>query len=178
MVLANRHGPRDSSSSPAWASGAVADVRCALYGHTLTLDQQYFLKTRTGASAVAPDHRRAPLIEQLVGASASIALRNILSLVGGLGYMAVVSPKLAGFIVLMVPVIRAPMFLVGRRVRKPTVTAQDVRRRGRLCRREPGRPGDRAGFRAREGLGRALRRRGGGGLARRLRSAGSAPGPA
>jgi ATP-binding cassette subfamily B protein len=102
----------------------VADVRRSLYGHTLTLDQQYFLKTRTGEvlSRLTTD---VSLIEQLVGASASIALRNILSLVGGLGYMAVVSPKLAGFIVLMVPVILAPMFLVGRRVRKLTVTAQD-----------------------------------------------------
>ncbi|KAI6244395.1 ATP-binding cassette domain-containing protein [Aphelenchoides fujianensis] len=82
----------------------VADVRRALYGHTLTLDQEYFLKTRTGEvlSRLTTD---VSLIEQLVGASASIALRNILSLVGGLGYMAVVSPKLAGFIVAMVPVI-------------------------------------------------------------------------
>ena len=102
----------------------VADLRRALYGHTLGLDQQYFLETRTGEvlSRLTTD---VSLIEQLVGASASIALRNILSLVGGLTYMAVVSPKLAGFIVLMVPVILAPMFLVGRRVRKLTVSAQD-----------------------------------------------------
>jgi ATP-binding cassette subfamily B protein len=102
----------------------VADLRRALYGHTLSLDQQYFLKTRTGEvlSRLTTD---VSLVEQLVGVSASVALRNILSLVGGLGYMAVVSPKLAGFIVLMVPVILAPMFLVGRRVRKLTVSAQD-----------------------------------------------------
>jgi len=102
----------------------VADLRRALYGHTLGLDQQYFLKTRTGEvlSRLTTD---VSLVEQLVGVSASVALRNILSLVGGLGYMAVVSPKLAGFIVLMVPVILAPMFLVGRRVRKLTVSAQD-----------------------------------------------------
>ncbi|WP_297513397.1 ABC transporter transmembrane domain-containing protein [uncultured Caulobacter sp.] len=102
----------------------VADLRRALYGHTLTLDQQYFLKTRTGEvlSRLTTD---VSLIEQLVGVSASVALRNILSLVGGLTYMAVVSPKLAGFIVVMVPVVLAPMFLVGRRVRKLTVSAQD-----------------------------------------------------
>lgn len=102
----------------------VADLRRALYGHTLTLDQSYFLKTRTGEvlSRLTTD---VTLVEQLVGASASIALRNILSLVGGLGYMAVVSPRLAGFIALMVPVILAPMFLLGRRVRKLSVTAQD-----------------------------------------------------
>jgi ATP-binding cassette subfamily B protein len=102
----------------------VADLRRALYGHTLTLDPAFFLKTRTGEvlSRMTTD---ITIIEQLVGASVSIALRNSLSLIGGLGYMAFVSPKLAGFIVLLVPVILAPMFLVGRNVRKLSVAAQD-----------------------------------------------------
>jgi ATP-binding cassette subfamily B protein len=102
----------------------VADLRRALYGHTLTLDPAFFLKTRTGEvlSRMTTD---ITIVEQLVGASVSIALRNTLSLIGGLGYMAVVSPKLAGFIVLMVPVILAPIFLMGRNVRKLSVTAQD-----------------------------------------------------
>ena len=102
----------------------VADLRRALYGHVLSLDPAYFLKTRTGEvlSRMTTD---VTLIDQLVGASASIAIRNTLSLVGGLGYMAVVSPKLAGFIVLMVPVVLAPMFLMGRNVRKLSATAQD-----------------------------------------------------
>ncbi len=102
----------------------VADLRQKLYGHTLTLDPSYFLKTRTGEvlSRLTTD---VTIIEQLVGSSASIALRNILSLLGGLGYMTVVSPRLAGFIVLMVPIVLAPMFIIGRRVRKLSVTAQD-----------------------------------------------------
>jgi ATP-binding cassette subfamily B protein len=102
----------------------VADLRRALYGHTLTLDPAFFLKTRTGEvlSRMTTD---ITIIEQLVGASVSIALRNSLSLIGGLGYMAFVSPKLAGFIVLLVPVILAPMFLLGRNVRKLSVAAQD-----------------------------------------------------
>ncbi|HWW24570.1 MAG TPA: ABC transporter transmembrane domain-containing protein, partial [Caulobacter sp.] len=102
----------------------VADLRRALYGHTLTLDPAFFLKTRTGEvlSRMTTD---ITIVETLVGTSASVALRNTLSLIGGLGYMAVVSPKLAGFIVLMVPVILAPMFLLGRNVRKLSVTAQD-----------------------------------------------------
>jgi ATP-binding cassette subfamily B protein len=102
----------------------VADLRRAIYDHVLTLDPAFFLKTRTGEvlSRMTTD---ITIVEQLVGASVSIALRNSLSLIGGLSYMAVVSPKLAGFIVLMVPVVLAPMFLLGRRVRKLSVTAQD-----------------------------------------------------
>ena len=81
----------------------VADLRRAIYDHVLTLDPAFFLKTRTGEvlSRMTTD---ITIVEQLVGASVSIALRNSLSLIGGLSYMAVVSPKLAGFIVLMVPV--------------------------------------------------------------------------
>ncbi|MBO9709251.1 MAG: ATP-binding cassette domain-containing protein [Caulobacter sp.] len=102
----------------------VADLRRALYAHTLKLDPSFFLKTRTGEvlSRLTTD---ITIVETLVGTSASVALRNSLSLVGGLGYMAVVSPKLAGVIVLMVPIILAPMFLLGRNVRKLSVAAQD-----------------------------------------------------
>jgi ATP-binding cassette subfamily B protein len=102
----------------------VADLRQKLYGHVLSLDQPFFLKTVTGEvlSRMTAD---MTIVEGVVGSQVSIALRQVLSLVGGLTYMFVVNPKLAGFIVLAVPVILAPMFLIGRRVRSLSVNAQD-----------------------------------------------------
>jgi ATP-binding cassette subfamily B protein len=102
----------------------VADLRKAVYSHTLTLDPAYFLKTRTGEvlSRLTTD---ITIVENLVGSSASIALRNILSLIGALGLLSVVSPKLTGLIVLLVPVVLAPLFLFGRRVRTLSASAQD-----------------------------------------------------
>ena len=102
----------------------VADLRKAVYAHTLTLDPAYFLKTRTGEvlSRLTTD---ITIVENLVGSSASIALRNLLSLIGALALLFVVSPKLAGLIILLVPMVVAPMFLFGRRVRKLSASAQD-----------------------------------------------------
>jgi ATP-binding cassette, subfamily B, bacterial len=102
----------------------VADVRKALYRHILTLDPTFFLKTRTGEvlSRMTTD---ITLIETLVGSSASIALRNLFSLIGALILLAHVSLKLTLFVVLLAPVIILPMFIFGRRVRKLSTEAQD-----------------------------------------------------
>jgi ATP-binding cassette subfamily B protein len=102
----------------------VADLRKALYSHILSLDPAFFLKTRTGEvlSRMTTD---ITLIETLVGSSASIALRNLLSLIGATIMLAVVSPKLTLFVMLLAPLVIAPMFLFGRRVRKLSTEAQD-----------------------------------------------------
>lgn len=102
----------------------VADLRKAVYAHTLKLDQAYFLNTRIGEvlSRLTTD---ITIVETLVGSAASIALRNLLSLIGGLGLLFFVSPKLTGLIVLLVPLVLVPLFLIGRRVRVLSVSAQD-----------------------------------------------------
>jgi ATP-binding cassette subfamily B protein len=102
----------------------VADLRKAVYAHTLTLDQAYFLNTRIGEvlSRLTTD---ITIVETMVGSAASIALRNLLSLIGALALLFIVSPKLTGLIVLLVPVILVPLFLYGRRVRVLSVSAQD-----------------------------------------------------
>ena len=102
----------------------VADLRKALYDHILTLDQAYFLKTRTGEvlSRMTTDIQ---MVEGIVGATASVALRNMLSLVGALVLLLFVSPRLTGLVLLIVPFVIAPLFIYGRRVRKLSVRAQD-----------------------------------------------------
>lgn len=102
----------------------VADLRKAVYAHTLILDQAYFLNTRIGEvlSRLTTD---ITIVETMVGSAASIALRNLLSLIGALALLFIVSPKLTGLIVLLVPVILVPLFLYGRRVRILSVSAQD-----------------------------------------------------
>lgn len=102
----------------------VADLRKTLYRHVLTLDPAFFLSTRTGEvlSRMTTD---ITIIETLVGSSASIALRNLLTLIGATVVMALVSPKLTLFVMLLAPVVVAPMFLFGRRVRTLSVQAQD-----------------------------------------------------
>ena len=101
----------------------VADLRTALYRHVLTLDPGFFLTTRTGEvlSRMTTDMTR---VENMVGSSASIALRNLLTLIGSLAVLLYVSPILTFYVALLAPAVIFPLFLFGRRVRKLSVNAQ------------------------------------------------------
>ncbi|MDZ4369935.1 MAG: ABC transporter transmembrane domain-containing protein [Phenylobacterium sp.] len=102
----------------------VADLRKATYGHILTLDPSFFLKTRTGEvlSRLTTD---IAIVENLLATSVSVALRNLITLVGALILLVFVSPHLTGLVLLTFPFVLAPLFLFGRRVRKLTTSAQD-----------------------------------------------------
>ena len=102
----------------------VADLRKGLFDRILTLDPAFYAKIRTGEvlSRLTTD---IALVETLMTTSVSFALRNFLTLVGGTILLFVVSPKLTGLVLLVVPLLLGPIFLFGRRVRKLTVATQD-----------------------------------------------------
>ncbi|MGE5502721.1 MAG: ABC transporter transmembrane domain-containing protein [Ignavibacteriales bacterium] len=102
----------------------VADLRRALYGNILKLDPAYFASVRTGEvlSRMTTD---VTIIENMVGSSASVALRNLLTMIGGIAMLAVVSPRLTGFVLLLVPLVLLPLFVIGRQVRRLSAGAQD-----------------------------------------------------
>jgi ATP-binding cassette subfamily B protein len=101
----------------------VADLRATLYRHILILDPSYFLAVRTGEvlSRLTTD---MTLVESMVGSSVSVALRNLLTLIGALAVLVFVSPSLTLCVFLLAPVVIGPLFLFGRRVRKLSVNAQ------------------------------------------------------
>jgi len=103
----------------------VADIRKALYSHVLRLDQAFFLKTRTGEvlSRMTAD---ITIIENFLTTSISMGLRNSFSILGALVLLMFVSPRLTLFVLLLAPVVLAPLFLYGRRVRSLTVRSQDL----------------------------------------------------
>ncbi len=102
----------------------VADLRQRIYAHVLGLDQAYFLHMRTGEvlSRLTTD---TAIVETMVGINSSIALRNLLTMLGALVLMAVVSVKLTLAVLLVVPVVLVPLILFGRRVRTLSTAAQD-----------------------------------------------------
>ncbi|OXE37268.1 MAG: ABC transporter [Phenylobacterium zucineum] len=102
----------------------VADLRKRTYAHILTLDPAFFLATTTGEvlSRLTTDIQ---IVENLLATSVSVALRNLLTLIGALFLLMVVSPHLTGLVLLIFPFVIAPLFLFGRRVRKLTAATQD-----------------------------------------------------
>jgi ATP-binding cassette, subfamily B, bacterial len=102
----------------------VADLRKETYRHILTLDPAFFLRTRTGEvlSRLTTDIQ---IVESLLSTSISVALRNTLMLIGALILMTVVSPRLTLLVVALIPLVLAPLFLFGRKVRGLTARTQD-----------------------------------------------------
>ena len=102
----------------------VADLRAALYAHVVTLDQGYFLTTRTGEvlSRMTTD---LTIVESMVGSTISIALRNFLTVIIALSVMVFVSPALTGYVAVLAALVLVPLFVVGRQVRRLSVKAQE-----------------------------------------------------
>ena len=102
----------------------VADIRKAVFANVLRLSPQFFEVTRTGEvlSRMTAD---TTLIQTVVGSSASLAMRNLVNMTGGLILMFVTSLKLASLVVAAVVVVMLPMLLFGRWVRKLSRQSQD-----------------------------------------------------
>ncbi len=102
----------------------TADLRRRVFDHLLTLPPSYFEAGRTGAviSRLTSD---TTLIENAVGSSLSIALRNLLILIGGLVMLFTTNLKLTLLVLGGVPLVVAPIVLFGRRVRRFARISQD-----------------------------------------------------
>ena len=102
----------------------VADIRKEVQANLLRLSPRFFEENRPAeiASRLTSD---TTLVEQVVGSSVSILLRNIFTGLGGLVYLFILAPKLAALLLVGIPVIIAPIALFGRRVRGLSRVSQD-----------------------------------------------------
>ena len=102
----------------------AADLRRAIFTHLLRQDALFFENHRTGAllSRLTAD---TELIQSVVGAGASVALRNSLLVLGASVALILTIPKLAGIAALVIPVALLPMYLFGGRVRVLSRESQD-----------------------------------------------------
>jgi ATP-binding cassette subfamily B protein len=102
----------------------VADLRRAVYERVIRMDPAFFEVTRTGEvlSRLTAD---TTLVQSIAGVNLSITLRSVISVAGSLVMLAVTSLKLTAIIVVMIPLLIAPLVILGRRVRRLSRTSQD-----------------------------------------------------
>jgi ATP-binding cassette subfamily B protein len=102
----------------------TADLRRRVFDHLLSLPPSFFEQGRTGAviSSLTAD---TTLIEHAIGSSLSIALRNLLILIGGLAMLFTTNLKLTLMVLGGVPLVVVPIVLFGRRVRRLARISQE-----------------------------------------------------
>ncbi|MBT8460369.1 MAG: ATP-binding cassette domain-containing protein [Boseongicola sp.] len=102
----------------------VADIRVAVFDRMVAMSPAFYERLMTGEvlSRITTD---TTLILSVIGSSISIALRNFLTLIGGLALLIFTAPKLAGIVMLSVPAIIVPIVVLGRRLRSLSRENQD-----------------------------------------------------
>jgi ATP-binding cassette subfamily B protein len=103
----------------------VADLRRDVFAHVTKLSPAFFDVNQSGeiVSRLTAD---ATQIKSAVGATASVALRNLILCFGAIAMMVYTSPKLSSLVIAAIPVIVFPLVAFGRSVRRRSREAQDT----------------------------------------------------
>jgi ATP-binding cassette subfamily B protein len=103
----------------------VSDIRRDVFSHVTTLSPAFFDQVQSGeiVSRLAADTTQ---VKSAVGATASVALRNVILGFGALAMMVVTSLKLSGLVIAAIPLIVLPLMAFGRSVRRKSRAAQDT----------------------------------------------------
>ncbi|WP_374424143.1 ABC transporter transmembrane domain-containing protein [Paracoccus sp. (in: a-proteobacteria)] len=102
----------------------VADIRKAVFDRVIAMSPAFYERVLTGEiiSRITTD---TTLIQSVIGSSVSIALRNLLILIGGMAMLIWTSAKLSMLLLVLVPVIVVPIIVLGRRLRGLSRETQD-----------------------------------------------------
>ncbi len=103
----------------------VANIHRDVFSHVTTLSPAFFDSAQSGeiVSRLAADTTQ---VKSAVGATASVALRNLILGLGAVAMMVVTSPKLSGLVIAAIPIIVLPLMAFGRSVRRKSRQAQDT----------------------------------------------------
>lgn len=108
-----------------WIGERLAgDLRRQVFDHLLTLEPDYFERNGAGEiqSRLTAD---TSVLQTLFGSSLSVALRNLLMLIGAMILMVVTQPWLSAIVLLGIPATVLPILWYGRRVRRLSRHSQD-----------------------------------------------------
>jgi len=109
-----------------WVGERVsADLRNHVYAHLIDLHPGFFEANQPTEiqSRITTD---TTLLQNVIGSSVSIALRNALMFVGGVVLLLVTNPKLTAIVLGSIPLIIIPIVIFGRSVRRLSRSSQDT----------------------------------------------------
>jgi ATP-binding cassette subfamily B protein len=102
----------------------VADLRADVFRHLTMLSPAFYEKTHSG-EIMSRLNADTTQVKAAVSSSVSQVLRNSVMLVGAMTLMVVTSVKLSLLVMIVIPLVLAPLILYGRTVRRYSRVAQD-----------------------------------------------------
>lgn len=102
----------------------VADIRRKVHRNLMRLSPSFYEENspKEISSRMTSD---TAIIEQVVGTTVSIALRNTLTAIGGTAFLLYLAPSLTIGLLIGIPVVILPVVIFGRRIRNVSRSSQD-----------------------------------------------------
>ncbi len=102
-----------------------ADIRLAVFNHVISLHPSYF-ETHGSGDIMSRITTDTSLLQSIIGSSFSMAIRNMLLLIGAIVMLFATNIKLTLIVLLSVPFILVPILFYGRKVRALSRKSQDA----------------------------------------------------
>ena len=102
----------------------VTDIRREVFSKVLTLSPVFFENNRSG-DILSRLNTDTTVIQSVVGSTASVALRNVITMIGGLIMMLYTNWLLTAYVFMLLPFIVVPLIFFGRKVRNLSRVSQD-----------------------------------------------------
>ncbi|WBY17973.1 ABC transporter transmembrane domain-containing protein [Erythrobacteraceae bacterium WH01K] len=102
----------------------VADLRKKVQANLLRQEPGFY-ETNSPKEISSRLTSDTAIIEQVVGTTVSVALRNLLMAIGGTAYLFYLAPQLTIGMALVIPAVVLPITIFGRRLRNVSRTSQD-----------------------------------------------------
>ncbi|MCE9508630.1 MAG: ATP-binding cassette domain-containing protein [Alphaproteobacteria bacterium] len=98
------------------AERVIAEMRKKIYQHLLVLDPGYFETHKTG-DQVSRINTDTTVLQMVMTSNLPTAFRNLLTMMGGVVMLFIVSPVMTGMVAGVVPFVIGPIIYFGRKVR-------------------------------------------------------------
>lgn len=98
------------------AERLIADLRKRIYRHILELEPAWFDAHKTG-DQVSRINTDTTVLQMVTTTNLPMAMRHIMTMLGGVVMLFVVSPVMTGMMLFVVPVVMGPIIYFGRKVR-------------------------------------------------------------
>jgi ATP-binding cassette, subfamily B, bacterial len=102
----------------------IADLRKDIYQHMLRLSPGFYEKNSAG-EVLAYIVSDTTLLLNIIGSSLSMAMRNIVLFIGGVAMLIFTSKKLTLMILILIPIVIAPIMILGKKLRALSKKSQD-----------------------------------------------------
>jgi ATP-binding cassette subfamily B protein len=102
----------------------IADLRRDIYQHMLRLSPGFYEKNSAG-EVLAYIVSDTTLLLNIIGSSLSMAMRNIVLFIGGVAMLIFTSKKLTLMILILIPIVIAPIMILGKKLRALSKKSQD-----------------------------------------------------